>query len=99
MVDYVTLNRGSLLRQMIAQYEDELEIERARLDSLSLKRTVLRFCTEDLVEHGRASEARELLPRIQVLDEHIKAKLDLIARMERVLSDCDRKLKARVAAA
>ncbi len=99
MLDHVSLNRGSLLRQMIAQYEDELEIEHARLDSLTLKRTVLQFCMEYLLEHGQAAEARELPPRIRELDEHVQHERRLIAQMEKVLAGCDRKLKARAAAA
>ncbi len=99
MLDRVSLNRGSLLRQMIAQYEDELEIERARLDSLTLKRTTLQFCVEYLQEHDRASEAGGLPALIRGLDERIEHQRRLIAQMGKVLSDCDRKLKARLSAA
>ncbi len=99
MVDYVSLNRGSILRQMIAQYENELGIEQDRLASLVLKRTVLQFCREDLVEHGQATKALELSQTIQELDERIGHQRAFIARMENVLSDCGRKLNARLRAA
>ncbi len=95
MIDRIVLDRHGLLREMIAHYRNELEVERARLDSFKLKRTILRYCSEDLDAHGRAADARQLGPEIQAIEEHIQCSERHIARMEELVRESERKLRLR----
>ena len=95
MIDRVTLEHASLLLEMIAQYQNALEVAESQLDRLTLERAVRQFCREYLEMHGGDGELSQLCLEIHDLEHHIKSKEQLIARMRELLEECAAKLRAR----
>ncbi len=98
MIDRVCLERGSLLCEMIAQYEHALEVAESQLAHLTLERSIRQFCREHLELHGGNGRLGTLCLEIHELDHHIKNKQRLIARMRELRAEGCETLAARKAA-
>ncbi len=92
MIDRLQMQKASLLREAIAQYEFALNVAEGQLDHLELERAVRQLCAEFVDEHGDHERCRELLLEVHELDHHIKSKHQVIARMKHLLDECIGKL-------
>ena len=78
-------NQEHLLREIIADYEDDLAVAREQLDMLRVNEAKLRYAMEELKEHGELDEARRVQEDLNVAIHRVRAQEELIQRMERLL--------------
>ncbi len=92
MIDQIVLDRVRLVREMIAEYEEEIDRERSRLEMLRVEWAKAKFAAEELEEQGRADEARKARLEEHELQHRIEDAEAQIDRMEELLSVFRRKL-------
>lgn len=79
-------DRISAIREMIGEFEEERSVTASRLDQQRLRRTRLELAREVLVEHREVAEADQLLRQIHDMDHHIRANVDALARIDRLIA-------------
>jgi hypothetical protein len=85
MLRWLGLKREDMIAEVIAGYEDELEIERSRLASLKARLTEASLVVDDLERHGEKRQARSARLVERELERRVRFTEDLIVRMEGIL--------------
>jgi hypothetical protein len=92
MIDPVGLDRVQMVRQMIAQYEDEIAQERSRVGNLRTDLTQAQLVAQELAERGDTVEARRTSLRAHDLRHKVEYGEEQIDEMEEILDVFRRKL-------
>ncbi len=92
MLDQVTLDRLNMVRQMIAEYNDEIERTRTRLESLRGDRKARQLAAQEATEQGQDAEARQYWQAAQELQHRIEDCEEQIDRLEQLRDVFRRKL-------
>ncbi len=92
MVDCAARSRTRIVREMIADYGEQIARERSRLDRLIVERAKRQYAAEALATEGQDAEARRFHLEAHHLQHQIDASEDRIDRMEELLAVFRRKL-------
>ena len=92
MIDQIALDRVTLVRDLISEYEDEIARERTRLDALYVEWANTQRSAIELAEDGEVLRARQARQEARALQHRIEAAEERIDRMEQLLAMFRRKL-------
>ncbi len=92
MIDQVTLDRVKAVRDMIAEYEHDIDVARGRLDALRLDWATARLAADELAEQGDEPAARRARLRAHELQHKVEMVEEEIDQMEQLLAVFRRKL-------
>ena len=93
MFNWLSQDRRTMLREIVAEYERDLDRERHRLDDLRIEEAKLRFSMEILEEHGEHEEAQRVRAQLNDAQHRVKAQQQLVARTEKLLNLFRQKLE------
>ena len=74
------------LRELVASYEFDREIEQSRLDRMRSQWAMLELAREDLIEHADAEGAQHLHQEIYDLNAKIGAAVQTLAHVDQLLN-------------
>ena len=92
MVDQATADRVRMVRGMIAEYGEQIERGRSRIETLRLDWESRRSAARDLAEQGRPEEALRSRAATDELRRRVDRAEEQVDRLEEILTVVRRKL-------